>query len=94
MPIVSQEKNLISTFELRLQVVCPLCVCQVPDPGARVRRGALRLPGEEGQADPERGSTFLPPDHLRSGLLPQPQYLVSLATATASGEFGHSHNIW
>lgn len=42
----------------------------------RVRRGALRLPGQEGEADPQGGPEVLPADHLGAGLLPQPLHLV------------------
>lgn len=56
--------------------LCP----QIPGARTRVWRGALRLPCQEGEADPQRGPEVLPADHLRAGLLSQPLYMVRVPT--------------
>lgn len=49
-------------------------------PGARtcVRWRAVRLPGEEGPVNAQRGQKVLQTDHLSSGLLSQPLHMVGL----------------
>ena len=56
--------------------LCPLHVPQVPGSGARVWRWAVRLPGKEGETDPQGGPEILPPDRVSAGLLPQLLHLV------------------
>lgn len=49
---------------------------QVSGAGARVRWGAVRLPGEERSVNAQRGQKVLQTDHLGPGLLPQPLHMV------------------
>lgn len=51
-------------------------VSQVPGVGACVGRRAVRLPGEEGQVDAQRGQEILQTNHIRPRLLPQPLHMV------------------
>lgn len=49
---------------------------QVPGVGACVRRRVIWLPGEERQADPQRGQEVLQTNNLRPWLLPQSLHMV------------------
>lgn len=49
---------------------------QIPGARTRVWWGALRLPGQEGEANPQRGPEVLPANYLSAGLLPQPLHMV------------------
>lgn len=57
-------------LHMPLPALCPLLVPQVPGSGACVWRGAVWLPSQEGETDPQGGPEVLPPDRVGAGLLP------------------------
>lgn len=61
---------------MMLALMSPCPIPQIPGARTCVWGRAVRLPGEEGPADPQGGPQVLPADHLCTGLLSQPLYMV------------------